>query len=218
MTCLIEIRDLLIWREKRVVLEIDHLDIERGETLAVAGPNGAGKSTLLLLLAHLLKPSHGSINYNGQPVYLHHDLEYRRRIGLVMQDALLLNQSVFRNAAIGLRFRGCQKEEIDRRVDVWLERLGISHLRGRPAAQLSGGEARRVALVRAFVLQPDLLLLDEPFSALDRSSRHKLQDDLKSILSGSNITTVFSTHSETDVQKLASRKIELEGGSLVSQG
>jgi ABC-type sulfate/molybdate transport systems ATPase subunit len=100
------------------------------------------------------------------------------------------------------------------RTEEWLERLGIFQLRKRPANQLSGGEARRVALARAFVLQPSVLLLDEPFSALDRTSRNKLQDDLKSILAVAETTTIFSTHSETDVRKLADRKIELDGGIL----
>jgi tungstate transport system ATP-binding protein len=216
MTHLIEIRDLLVRREKRVVLEIERLDIKRGETLAVAGPNGAGKSTLLLVLARLLKAERGEVRFNGQAVTPRGDLAYRRRIGLVMQDALLLNRSVFDNVATGLRFRHLTKDEIAHRVDEWLERLGITHLRQRPAMQISGGESRRVALARAFVLQPDLLLLDEPFSALDRTSRHKLQEDLKSILAGADMTVVFSTHSETDVQKLAERKIELEGGRLVA--
>jgi putative spermidine/putrescine transport system ATP-binding protein len=79
---------------------------------------------------------------------------------------------------------------------------------------LSGGEARRIALARAFVLQPALLLLDEPFSAMDRTSRHKLQDDLKTILARTETTAIFSTHSETDVHKLADNKIELDGGNL----
>jgi tungstate transport system ATP-binding protein len=214
MTNLIEIRGLLVRREKRVALEIERLTIEKGRVLAVAGPNGAGKSTLLLALARLLKPERGEIQFDGQPLERIPDLDYRRRIGLVMQDSLLLNRSVFDNVALGLRFRGLPKDETTHRVDEWLERLGISGLRGRPGLQLSGGESRRVALARAFALQPDLLLLDEPFSALDRASRHKLQDDLKSILAGAKMTVVFSTHSETDVQKLADRKIELDGGKL----
>jgi len=214
MTNLIEIRGLLVRREKRLALEIEHLTIEKGRVLAVAGPNGAGKTTLLLVLARLLKPERGGIQFDGQPLESIPDLDYRRRIGLVMQDSLLLNRSAFDNVALGLRFRHLPKDEVTYRVDVWLECLGISHLRQRPALQLSGGEARRVALARAFALQPDLLLLDEPFSALDRASRHKLQEDLKTILAGASITTVFSTHSETDVQKLADRKIELNGGKL----
>jgi len=215
MTAIIEIRDLFVRREKRVVLEINRVDIERGEILAVVGPNGAGKSTLLLVVAHLLKAERGEIRFNGQTIASYGDLAYRRRIGLVMQDALLLNRSVFDNVATGLRFRHLPKDEVTRRVNDWLERLGITHLRGRPATQISGGEARRVALARAFALQPDLLLLDEPFAALDRTSRHKLQEDLKSILTGTDMTVIFTTHSETDVQKLAERKIELDGGKMV---
>ncbi len=214
MTDLVEINSLLVRREKQVVLEIERLTIEKGRVLAVAGPNGAGKTTLLLVLARLLKPERGEIQFDGQLLESIPDLDYRRHIGLVMQDSLLLNRSVFDNIAIGLRFRHLPKNEVARRADEWLERLGISPLRQRSGLQLSGGEARRVTLARAFALQPDLLLLDEPFSALDRASRHKLQDDLKIILAGANITTVFCTHSETDVQKLADRKIELDGGKL----
>jgi tungstate transport system ATP-binding protein len=165
-------------------------------------------------VAHLLKAERGEIRFNGQNIASYGDLAYRRRIGLVMQDALLLNRSVFDNVATGLRFRHLPKEEVTHRVNDWLERLGIPHLRGRLATQISGGEARRVALARAFVLQPDLLLLDEPFAALDRTSRHKLQEDLKSILTGTDMTVIFTTHSETDVQKLAERKIELDGGKM----
>ena len=131
-----------------------------------------------------------------------------------MQDSLLLNRSVFDNVATGLRFRHLPQKEVNLRTNEWLERLGISHLRERPSPQLSGGEARRVALARAFTLEPALLLLDEPFSAMDRSSRHKLQADLKSILIDTNTTAVFSTHSETDIQNLADEKIELDGGKL----
>jgi len=214
MSTLMDIRDLIVFRAGRPVLEIKRLSIEKGRVMAVAGPNGSGKTTLLLVLARILKPAGGKIQFDGQALENIPDLKYRRLIGLVMQDSLLLNCSVFDNVATGLRFRHIPKSEVTRRVGDWLERLGISHLRQRPASQLSGGEARRVALARAFALQPDLLLLDEPFSALDRSSRHKLQEDLKNILAGANTTTIFSTHSETDVQKLADRKIELDGGKL----
>lgn len=215
MSTLIEIHDLVVRREKRIVLEIETLSIIKNQVLAVCGPNGAGKTTLLLVLARLLKPEHGEILFNGQTWKKVSDLDYRRHISLVMQDSLLLNRSVFENIALGLRFRGISTQDTKTRVDDWLERLGISHLRQRPALQLSGGEARRVALARAFAIQPDLLLLDEPFSALDRVSRHNLMEDLKAILAEANITTVFSTHSETDVQKLADSNIEVEKGKLV---
>jgi len=214
MSTLVDIRALLVHRDRRPVLKIDHLAIEKGRVLTLVGPNGAGKTTLLLVLARLLKPEHGEIFFDNKPWNSIPELDYRRHIGLVMQDSLLLNCSVFENVAIGLRYRHFPKDEVTRRTDKWLERLGISRLRQRSASQLSGGEARRVALARALALQPDLLLLDEPFSALDRSSRQNLQDDLKTILAGAKITTVFSTHSETDVQRLSDRRIELDMGKL----
>ncbi len=214
MSALVEMQDLLVYRSGRVVLDIKKLSIEKGGILALAGPNGAGKTTLLLILARLLTPKQGQIYYGGHLLGTIPDLKYRRFIGLVMQDSQLLNRTVFDNVAIGLRFRHLPKSEVADRTDSWLKCLGIFHLRQRSATQLSGGEARRVALARAFCLQPDLLLLDEPFSALDRTSRQKLQDDLKSILIGTKTTTIFTTHSETDVQKLSDRKIELDGGKL----
>jgi tungstate transport system ATP-binding protein len=213
---LVSINNLLVQRSGRKVLEIDHLTIEQGVVLAVAGPNGAGKTTLLLVLARLLKPDQGEIQFNGQAWEEISDLNYRRRIGLVMQNSLLLNCSVFENIALILQFRRLPRLEVNKRTEEWLERLGLSHLRKRSASQLSGGEARRVALARAFAIQPDLLLLDEPFSALDRESRHKLQDDLKTIFLTTKTTTVFSTHSETDVQNLSNRKIELTVGRNIS--
>jgi tungstate transport system ATP-binding protein len=216
MSTMVSINNLLVQRSGRKVLEIDHLTIEQGVVLAVAGPNGAGKTTLLLVLARLLKPDQGEIQFNGLAWEEISDLNYRRRIGLVMQNSLLLNCSVFENIALILQFRRLPRLEVNKRTEEWLERLDLSHLRKRSASQLSGGEARRVALARAFAIQPDLLLLDEPFSALDRESRHKLQDDLKTIFLTTKTTTVFSTHSETDVQNLSNRKIELTVGRNIS--
>ncbi len=214
MSALIEIRDLKIRRQQGIVLEIARLDIERGRVTALVGPNGAGKTTLLLALARLLKPACGEIRFDGQPLETVSTLDYRRRIGLVMQDALLLDRPVFDNVALGLRFRRLPRPEICRRVDEWLERLGISSLRSRKATQLSGGEAQRVALARALVLQPDLLLLDEPFKSLDEISHARLLADLKNILPQMNTTTLFTTHSTRDVRELADEKISLRSGKI----
>jgi len=214
MSALVEIRDLLVRREKRVALEIEYLNIEKGRVMALVGPNGAGKSTLLLVLARLIKPERGEILINGRPAAGLRDREYRRRIGLVMQDPLLLNVSVYDNIAIGLRFRHISRPESTRRVEAWVERLGIQHLKTRKAATLSGGEAQRVALARAFVLQPELLLLDEPFGALDKKTRAELLCDLKALLPTIGATTLFSTHDDREVNALADRQIELGEGKI----
>ena len=184
MNNLIDIRDLTLHRDKRQVLAIDSLIVEKGEVLALVGPNGTGKSSLLLILARLLQPENGRVVWDGASLLGGSSLAYRRRIALVLQEPLLLDLSVFENVALGLRFRGVPGMEINEKVNHWLERVGMIALRDRPGSQLSGGEAQRVSLARAFVLDPELLLLDEPFSSLDAPSRLRMLDDLKSILSG----------------------------------
>ncbi|MBN2386104.1 MAG: ATP-binding cassette domain-containing protein [Anaerolineales bacterium] len=216
MSTLIEIRDLLVQRGRIPVLEIEHLLIPRGTVTALVGANGAGKTTLLLVLARLLKPVRGAITFAGQPLVNGKDRDYRRRIGLVMQEALPLDRSVFNNVAVGLRFRGLAKKEIAPRVDAWLERLGVAHLRHRRATQLSGGEARRIALARAFVLEPELLLLDEPFQSLDRAAHQALLADLGELLPRTHTTVIFSSHNPQEVRRLAQEKITLEGGRIKS--
>ena len=194
MKPLVEIRDLLVRRGEVPALQLDYLQILEGEVLAVVGPNGAGKSTLLLTLARLLKPERGEILFAGQNVENQPDTIYRRHIALVMQDPLLFDASVFENVATGLRFRRVDRGDIEKWVPMWLERLGVAHLAERRAGQLSGGEAQRVSLARAMVLEPQLLLLDEPFSSLDPPTRSRLLEDLDALLSETETTTIFVTH------------------------
>ncbi len=214
----LRISNLAVKRGGRLVLEVETLSIRSGEVLAVVGPNGAGKSTLLLTLARLLKPEHGEIWFNGKPAAAESALRYRRRIGLVMQDPLLFDMSVYENVASGLTFRGVPKNEIAPRVEKWLAQLGISHLAGRRASELSGGEGQRVSLARALVLDPELLLLDEPFSALDSPTRTRLIDDLGRILPESGVTTIFITHDLAEARKLGDRLAVLLDGKLIQTG
>jgi len=215
---LLSVKDLLVKRSEQAVLQVSELDICQGEVLAVIGPNGAGKSTLLLVLAHLLLPNRGQVYFRGSPLETENDLTYRRRIALVLQEPLLMHQSVFDNVAAGLRFRGIPRTEIKNRTNDWLERLDISHLRSRPAHKLSGGEAQRTSLARAFALQPELLLLDEPFSALDAPTRSRLLQDLHALLSQTSITTVFITHDLDEALLLGDRVAVLLGGVLRQVG
>lgn len=215
---MIQIRNLLIQRGGRNTLEIDMLDIARGETLTVVGPNGSGKSTLLLTLAHLLKPVRGEIRFDGKSVSQWNDLEYRRRISFVFQAPLLMDMSVEQNVGLGLKFRGVSKEETQERVGKWIKALGIESLSKRRASQLSGGEAQRVSLARAFVLEPDLLLLDEPFVALDPPTHTRLLDDLSTILKQDHRTAVFVTHNLREAAKVSNRIAVVIGGVLRQVG
>lgn len=215
---LLQLSNLLVKRDGQTVLDIDSLFVESGEVLAIIGPNGAGKSTLFLTLARLLKADRGQILFKGQQSDSFHDLEYRRQIALVLQEPLLMEMSVHDNAALGLRFRNQSKAEIERRVIHWLERLDVVHLSDRPAHKLSGGESQRVSLVRAFVLQPELLLLDEPFTSLDTPTRSRLLEDLKSVLSETKMTTIFITHDIHEALKLATRLAVILDGRIEQIG
>jgi tungstate transport system ATP-binding protein len=218
MANLIEIKDLQIKRGERVTLEIQNLFIPRGETLAVVGPNGAGKSTLLLALARLLKLSRGEISFDGKSLNEWDELEYRRKISFVFQDPLLMDMTVEQNVALGLKFRGTSKEETRTRVQKWLKHLNIESLSKRRAGQLSGGEAQRVSLARAFVLDPELLLLDEPFSSLDPPTRAKMLDDLAGLLSQDYRTALFVTHNLNEAAKISHRVAVLVGGRIRQVG
>ena len=202
---MIQIRNLIVQRNGRDVLNIDTLDIQRGETLAVVGPNGAGKSTLLLALAALLKPARGEVRFDGKPLPALDELEYRRKVSFVFQSPLLLDMTVEENVALGLRFRGVSQAESRQRAGLWVKALGVESLLGRRAGQLSGGEAQRVSLARALVLNPELLLLDEPFVALDPPTRAKLLDDLSTLLREDRRTAVFVTHNLNEAAKLSHR-------------
>ncbi len=215
---MIEIRDLLIQRNDRVVLRVDSLKIKRGETLAVVGPNGAGKSTLLLVLAHLLMPAHGEIKFEGRSVKDWDELEYRRKIAFVFQDPLLMNMSVLDNIALGLKFRKLEREQVRARVNRWSKAMGVESLLERRAGQLSGGEAQRVSLARAFVLDPELLLMDEPFSAVDPPTRAQLLKDLSKLLSRYHRTTVFVTHNLKEAAQMGDRVAVIIDGELKQVG
>ena len=213
-TPLLQVRDLVVERADRRILTVDDLSIHAGETLALVGPNGAGKSTLLLVLAGLLRPTRGSILVEGIPLARGRELAYRRRIGLVLPAPLLLSTSVFGNVAAGLRFRGVGAAEIRERVDLWLDRLSIAHLRDRPASQLSSGEAQRTSLARALVLEPQVLLLDEPFVSLDSATRAQLLDDFERLHVGPSTTRVLVTHHLHEAVRLGDRLAVLLDGRI----
>jgi ABC-type sugar transport system ATPase subunit len=210
MANLIEINNLQIKRGTRVSLEVPSLSIPHGETLAVVGPNGAGKSTLLLVLAHLLEPARGEIKFDGKSLNEWDELEYRRKISFVFQAPLLMDMTVEQNVALGLKFRGTPKDETQARVGKWMKHLDIESLAKR--------RAQRVSLARAFVLEPELLLLDEPFSSLDPPTRTKMIDDLSTLLAQDHRTAVFVTHNLNEAAKMSHRVAVIVGGMVRQVG
>jgi tungstate transport system ATP-binding protein len=176
----------------RRVLSVERLEIRRGEIFALVGPSGAGKSTLLRLLNFLEPPTGGSIHFLGsesgasRPV----PLQLRRRVTTVFQRPILLNRSVWANASFGLRLHG--RRDVTRPVEMALEQVGLKGLARQQARTLSGGEAQRVALARAMVLQPDVLLLDEPTANLDPYNVGLIEDIVRALNRERGTTLVLS--------------------------
>jgi len=208
-------KNLSVSFDGKEILNIPSLHVLPREVLAIMGPNGSGKTTLLLALALLLKPTTGTIYYDDKPVTgSFHVLNTRRRTAVVFQEALLLNVTVRDNVALGLKLRGIKGEEANSRVRRWLERFGIAHLAKRPAKTLSGGEAKRASLARAFVLNPEILFLDEPFNSLDAPTRQSLLGDFQAVLHETGVTTVMVTHDRNEALALADRIAVLLDGQL----
>lgn len=212
MQPLLKINDLLVKAGETVLLDLPELIVEKNEVLVVVGPNGAGKSTLLQVVAGLKKPTRGSVNFSENPDLS--DLAYRRRISTVYQSPLLLSGSVESNIASGLKFRGLKDAEIRRRIDLWMDQLHISHLAKRRSTSLSGGEAQRVSLARAFCLETELILMDEPFSALDTPTQQELLRDLREIFSRTSQTCIYVTHDLEEGLAIGDRLAVLFKGQL----
>jgi tungstate transport system ATP-binding protein len=196
-------------------LEIPSLQVRTNEVLVIIGPNGSGKTTLLLSLALLLKPASGSILYKGHSTGTNSaTLGLRRKLAVVFQEPLLLNTTVLNNVTLGLRARKLSTEEIKSRAQKWLKRFSITALAQRQAKALSGGEAKRVSLARAFALEPEVLFLDEPFNGVDSPTRQALMEDFGSVLRETNVTTVMVTHDRNEALMIAHRVIVLIDGHI----
>jgi tungstate transport system ATP-binding protein len=200
----------------RIIVQIERLEIYAGEILGIVGPSGAGKSTLLRLLNFLEQPSsgyltfeHSSLNGSVPP------LETRRKVTTVFQTPVLLNRSVAANVGYGLKVRGQDKKAIDQAVAEALERVGLNKLAHQSARTLSGGEAQRVALARALVIQPTVLLLDEPTANLDPYNVKLIEEIVADENRQKGTTVVLVTHNVFQAKRLAHRTALLLEGRLV---
>jgi molybdate transport system ATP-binding protein len=196
-------------------------EVATGETVALLGHNGAGKSSVLAVIAGLLRPEPGRVLLGGRTLVStaeHVDLlPHRRKVALLAQDPLLFpHLSVVDNVAFGPRSRGLGRLESRNLAASWLERVGVAELADRKPAQVSGGQAQRVAVARALAADPGILLLDEPMASLDVAVTPALRQTLRQVLA--ERTTVLVTHDVLDALLLADRVIVLDGGRIVEEG
>jgi spermidine/putrescine ABC transporter ATP-binding subunit len=202
--------------DHRAVAGID-LAVAPGEFVTLLGPSGCGKTTTLNMIAGFLEPSAGRILMNGDPV---EGLPpFRRNVGLVFQDyALFPNMSVAENVAFGLRMRKVDRTEIGRRVAAMVDLVKLSGMENRRPQSLSGGQRQRVALARALVIQPQILLLDEPLSNLDLKLREEMRSEISQLQRRLRIPTVFVTHDQDEALTMSDRIVVMNNGSIEQAG
>ncbi|TCL68125.1 ABC transporter ATP-binding protein [Rhizobium sp. BK251] len=193
------------------------LEIPAGRLVTLLGPSGCGKTTLLRMIAGISDPTAGEIWLAGRRI---EDVApERRNFGMVFQTyALFPHMSVEKNVAFGLEMRGIKKAEIARRVAAALDLVGLAHLGKRLPRQLSGGQQQRVALARAVVIEPDVLLFDEPLSNLDAKLRDTLREDLRILQKKLGITSVYVTHDQSEAMALADEIVVMKDGEIVERG
>ncbi len=216
---LLELANVIVTRQENMILDVPALSIYEGEILVLLGPNGAGKSTLLYTLAGLIQPTRGDVFFRGKKISQAREaFNLRRKVTVVFQDPLLFRGTVFDNVAAGLLFRGLSRKEAAPIVERAIAMFGISDLAGRQAKKISGGEAQRTSLARAFATSPEVILLDESFSSLDQPSRDSLVDDLQRILKETNTTAILATHERSEALRLANRIAIMNQGAIVQIG
>jgi thiamine transport system ATP-binding protein len=190
------------------VLDDVSLSVDAGEIVALLGPSGSGKSTLLKVIAGIVRPDTGSIHVDGSDVTF--TPTHLRNIGMVFQaNHLFTHRSVLDNVAFGLRVRGIDRSTRYALADEWLARVGLAGFGHRSPTELSGGEAKRVALARTLVVDPALVLLDEPLTGLDRELHDRLAADLRLLLGDAGTTVVLVTHDPDEAAMVADRSVEL---------
>jgi cobalt/nickel transport system ATP-binding protein len=220
-----EVQDISFSYESIPAIRGLTLRIEEGDRIVLLGANGSGKSTLLRILDALYFPSAGSVTFKGdnltQERFQQDEffLNFRRRVALVFQnpDAQLFNPTVFDEVAYGPLQMQWSKEKVLRRVDEMLNFMSISHLKDRPPYRLSGGEKKRVALASVLVLDPEVLLLDEPTATLDPKSQSQVVDLIQQ-WKGTAKTVVTTTHQLEIVEDIADRVLVLEAGVVIAEG
>ena len=210
----LEIRDLVLSVGDRKI-ELSHLSVEAHERIALVGPSGAGKTTLLRAIAGLHAVISGQMMLNGESISML--APEKRQIGFVFQEqALFPAMSVIENITFGLRMKKTPQDQRRQKGLEWVQKIGLSGRADDSVLTLSGGEKQRVALARALVTEPRLLLMDEPFSAIDRERKNQLTHLIIDLLNERPIPLLFVTHHEEDVKGLATRVCHLSTLTLIN--
>jgi len=200
----------------RAVKPID-LNIEQGSLVTLLGPSGCGKTTILRMIAGLEHPTGGDIFIKGRRI---NDVPiHKRNLGMIFQNyALFPHKTIFDNVAFGLKYRDVPKTDISEKVRRALEMVRLPGVEKRYPAQLSGGQQQRIALARAIVIEPDVLLMDEPLSALDENLREEMRREIDNLQQMIRVTTIFVTHDQREALSMSDRIVVLQDGLLQQEG
>jgi len=212
---MIDIENLKASRSGKLVLSVPRFQVAQGELVAIIGPNGAGKSSLLQVINGLLTFQEGRMRLLGNDFESFDKVNLRRRCAMVFQEPLFVQDTVFENVALPLRLRGWKEDKLREKVASALATFRCANLAQRLAHRLSGGEAQRVCLARAFVTEPELLLLDEPFTALDPVTRSDLLVELRQVALDRGITVLLISHNLSEVLHFTQRAVVMEKGTIV---
>ncbi|MDP2945239.1 MAG: ATP-binding cassette domain-containing protein [Atribacterota bacterium] len=217
---ILKVRNLKKVYNGKIVLDVDNLNFQEGKIYAIVGPNGSGKTTLLNILNLLEKPDEGQIFFYDQAITNKSNsdtLEIRRRMTLVNQDPFLFRSTVYDNIAYGLKIRSISSKVQKSRIRSALNIVGLSAFKDRKANQLSGGEAQRVVIARALVIEPEVLFLDEPTANIDQKHIDVVERIIKKIKKEIKTTVIFTTHDLSQAYRLADEVISLLDGKIIKQ-
>ncbi len=193
------------------------LDIEDGDLVTLLGPSGCGKTTILRMVAGLETPTEGDIYIKGKRI---NDIPiHKRNLGMIFQNyALFPHKTIFDNVAFGLKYRDVPKDQIRAKVEKALEVVRLPGVEKRYPAQLSGGQQQRIALARAIVIEPDVLLMDEPLSALDENLREDMRREIDNLQQMLGVTTIFVTHDQREALSMSDKIVVMQAGEVLQEG
>jgi putative spermidine/putrescine transport system ATP-binding protein/spermidine/putrescine transport system ATP-binding protein len=213
----VELKGVFKRFDKVVAVEKTDLEFEEGSLVTLLGPSGCGKTTILRMIAGLETPTEGDILIQGRRV--NETPIHKRNLGMIFQNyALFPHKTIFDNVAFGLKYRNIPKKESTDRVKQALEMVRLPGVENRMPAQLSGGQQQRIALARAIVFEPDVLLMDEPLSALDENLREDMRREIDNLQRMLGVTTIFVTHDQREALSMSDKIVVMKNGVVQQQG